>query len=167
VVDIPFAIPCGFFGKGLKCGFNGFKGNNPALVSAVSQRLAELANVRSHIDDQVDLTILDKIDQVPYSPPPKMDDPEAFVNGPNYAIHWLYPSAFNSNCAPRRTRRGDALTQFEGGECKQCKHQGADPETDNDLGFTPAELLEVMMERGHFKDALAVAQFVAAHLENH
>ena len=49
------------------------------------------------------------------------------------------------------------LTQFQGGECKQCKHQGADPEADDDFGLAPAKLLEVVVQRRHLEDALLCA----------
>src|ERR1035437_10192738 len=62
--------------------------------------------------------------------------------------------------------RGAGLTQFQRGECKQCKHQGTDPEADDGLGFTPAHLLEVVMEGGHLEDSLLVTQLVTADLKN-
>ena len=58
------------------------------------------------------------------------------------------------------------LTQFESGECKQCKHQGANPEPNNDFGFAPAQLFEVMMQRRHLEDTLSVAQLVTADLQH-
>src|ERR1035441_7606073 len=35
--------------------------------------------------------------------------------------------------APPGALRGVHLTEFQRGECKQCKHQGADPEAHDDL----------------------------------
>ena len=66
----------------------------------------------------------------------------------------------------RAEGRGPCLTQFQRSECKQCKHQRADPEADDDLGFAPAELLKVMVQRRHLKDAFSLAQLVAAHLQD-
>ena len=57
------------------------------------------------------------------------------------------------------------LAQFEGGEGKQRKHQGHDPEADDDFGLAPAELLEVVVQRGHLEDAF-LAELVAAYLEH-
>src|SRR5581483_2875731 len=58
------------------------------------------------------------------------------------------------------------LAQFERGECKQCKHQGPDPEAGDDLGLAPAQLLEVVVQRRHLEDTL-LAQLIAAHLQHH
>src|ERR1039458_3903018 len=69
---------------------------------------------------------------------------------------WLLRSATLFYLAPR----GPCLTQFQGGECKQCKHQGGDPEANDDFGFAPAQLFEVVMQRGHLEDTLLVPQLV-------
>src|SRR5574340_518769 len=60
----------------------------------------------------------------------------------------------------------NGLPQFEGGEREQRQHQPRDPETHDDLGFLPAERLEVVMQRRHLEDPLA-AQLEAAHLQHH
>ena len=39
-------------------------------------------------------------------------------------------------------REGLYLAQFEGGECKECKHQGSDPEAGDDFGLQPARQLD-------------------------
>jgi hypothetical protein len=87
VVDLPLSLRCRLVGKGLKRGFDRFEGNDPAPVSAVSQRFTELADVCSHIDDYVNLAVFNKIDQIPNSPTPEMDNPETLVCGPYKPIH--------------------------------------------------------------------------------
>src|ERR1700678_1124902 len=77
----------------------------------------------------------------------------------------LIGSIANSNCGTQRRCGCAALAEFERGECKQCKHQGRNPEADDDFGFAPAEELEVMVQRSHLEDTL-LAQLVAAHLQN-
>src|SRR5258706_3396340 len=48
-----------------------------------------------------------------------------------------------------------ASAQLQGGEADQRQHHGDDPEADDDCGFAPAELFEMMMDRRHLEDALA------------
>src|SRR6201999_2613038 len=59
------------------------------------------------------------------------------------------------------------LSQLQCRQCKQREDQGQDPEPGNNLGLRPSAQLEVMMQRRHAKNALAPAQLIAAHLENH
>ena len=67
--------------------------------------------------------------------------------------------------ACERLRMRSLLTQFQGGEGEEREYQGADPEADDDLGLAPAELLKVVVQRGHLEDAL-FAELVAADLEH-
>src|ERR1035438_4817924 len=52
------------------------------------------------------------------------------------------------------------LAQFQRGECKQCKHQGADPEANDGFRFAPAHLFEVVMQGSHLEDSFLVTQLV-------
>ena len=81
--------------------------------------------------------------------------------------HWNSSSGLRDYfyCALRGVARGPGLTQFQCCECKQCKHEGADPETDDNFGFVPAQLLEMVVQRGHLEDTL-FPQLVAADLED-
>ena len=64
------------------------------------------------------------------------------------------------------TRCAEKLSaEFKSCQCKKGKHEGCDPETDDDFGLGPAEDFEVVVEGGHFEDAFA-AEFVAADLED-
>ena len=87
MMSLPPAICLCFLGECLKRGLNRLKGNNPAPVSAVPQRFTELADVRTHIDDHVNLAILDEIDEIPHSAPAEMDDPETLVCGYYKTVH--------------------------------------------------------------------------------
>jgi hypothetical protein len=82
VVDLPVAIGRAFFSKSLKCGLNGFEGNDPAAVSSIAERLAELTDVCAHIDDDVNAAIFDKVDEIANAAAPEMEDAEALVDGP-------------------------------------------------------------------------------------
>jgi hypothetical protein len=90
-VDLPVAIGRGLFGYGLKCGFNGFEGDDLTAISAVAQRRAKLANVCAHVDDYINAAIFNEVDEIPNAPPPEMDDAEPLVDGPNDAIHRTPP----------------------------------------------------------------------------
>src|ERR1035437_9937237 len=68
--------------------------------------------------------------------------------------------------APHDTGTPAGLTEFQRGECKQCKHQGRDPEANDDFRFVPSQLLKVVMKGRHLEDTL-FAQLVAAHLQHH
>src|SRR3984885_13152947 len=57
-----------------------------------------------------------------------------------------------------------SLTQFQGRECKECKHQCRNTKARNYFRLRPTHQLEMMMQRSHFKDTL-FAQFIAAYLE--
>src|SRR5579863_7800645 len=72
-------------------------------------------------------------------------------------------------CGPFRRRRLWRLagsSEFERGEREEGHDQASDPEAGDDFRFLPAEGFEVMMQRGHFEDALA-AELEAADLEDH
>jgi hypothetical protein len=86
MVDLPIAVRRRLPRKNLKRGLRGFKGDDFAAIPVGSKGFAELANVRSHIDHRVDFAIFDEIHQVPDSPPPEMDDSEAFISSPYHAI---------------------------------------------------------------------------------
>src|SRR5215831_15846987 len=57
-------------------------------------------------------------------------------------------------------------TQLQGGEAGERQHHGDDPEADHDLRLSPAELFEMMMDRGHLEDALA-RQLEGGDLHDH
>src|SRR5690348_2657077 len=57
------------------------------------------------------------------------------------------------------------LPQFQSRERKQGKHQCRDPEAHDDFGFAPTNQFEMMMQRRHFKNALA-SQPIRGHLQN-
>ena len=65
-------------------------------------------------------------------------------------------------------RRGSALSQgrrwiprpspkLQRRQREQGKHQRENPEARDDFAFTPTQELEVMVQRGHLEDALAVS----------
>ena len=56
--------------------------------------------------------------------------------------------------------------QFQRRQREQGQHQAGDPEAGDDLRFRPAQRFEVMVQRRHFENAFAVAQLVAAHLQD-
>src|ERR1700733_11863977 len=56
--------------------------------------------------------------------------------------------------------------QLQRGEAGQRQHHRDDPEPDHDLRFSPAQLFEMMMDRGHPEDALA-GELERGHLHNH
>src|SRR5688572_5449732 len=56
--------------------------------------------------------------------------------------------------------------QLQGCEAKQGQHHRHDPEADHDGGLGPAQLLVMMMDRGHAEDALA-GELERDHLHHH
>src|SRR5579883_1067684 len=59
-----------------------------------------------------------------------------------------------------------ALPQLQRGQREEREHQARDPETRDNFRFRPAQRLEVVVQRGHFEDALAAAELVAADLQD-
>src|SRR5204863_551663 len=64
---------------------------------------------------------------------------------------------------PRRLRllamtsRECPSPELKGAEARQRQHEADDPEADYDRRFGPAEMLEMVVDRGHQEDALAGA----------
>src|ERR1700755_130026 len=56
--------------------------------------------------------------------------------------------------------------QLQRGEARERQHHGDDPEADHDLRLGPAQLLEVMMDRGHAEHAPA-GELERKHLHDH
>src|SRR6476660_3210873 len=61
-------------------------------------------------------------------------------------------AAYSRGAPPYATRRSP---QLQRGESSEREHDRNDPEADHDLGFGPAELLEMVVDRRHAKHALA------------
>src|SRR4249919_1545209 len=61
---------------------------------------------------------------------------------------------------------GRSSPQFQSGEPGQREHDGDDPEPDHDLRLGPAELLEMMVDRGHPEHALS-GNLERYHLHDH
>src|ERR1700684_1279517 len=57
------------------------------------------------------------------------------------------------------------LPQFQGREARQRQHDRHDTEADDDLRLSPAELLEMMMDRRHPEHAFA-SELVRHHLHD-
>src|SRR5450759_3357100 len=69
-----------------------------------------------------------------------------------------------SACMPLRFISVSA--EFQRSEREQGQHQACDPEARDDFRFGPSQRLEVMVDGRHSENAFAVAQLVAAHLED-
>src|SRR4051795_10924766 len=72
---------------------------------------------------------------------------------------------------PRRLRllamtsRECPSPELEGRQTRQREHEADDPEADHDRRLGPAEMLEMMVDRGHEEDALA-GPLVDQHLDH-
>src|SRR5207249_1029361 len=75
-----------------------------------------------------------------------------------YAIRSPDPRLFRCLC-------GERLSQFQGGQCEQRKHQRRNPESHDDLRFRPSHQLKMMMDWRHLEDSF-LAQFVGRDLQN-
>src|SRR5207244_11400850 len=75
-----------------------------------------------------------------------------------YAIRSPHPRLFHCLC-------GERLSQFQGSQCEQRKHQRRNPESHDDLRLRPSHQLKVMMDWRHFEDSL-FAQLVRRDLQN-
>src|SRR5262249_43246506 len=58
-------------------------------------------------------------------------------------------------------------SQFQRRQREQRQYQPRNPKPRDDLRFRPAQRFEVVMQRRHLENSLAVAQLVAAYLQNH
>src|ERR1700760_2404170 len=66
----------------------------------------------------------------------------------------------------RRWWRRSWLSELQRGKADEREDHRNDPEANDDGGFLPAELLEVMVDRRHLEDALA-GKLERRHLDDH
>jgi hypothetical protein len=89
------------------------------------------------------------------------------------AIHGMKPNSgsillslpLSSEKAALEARDAESA-QFQSSKCQECEYQGHDPEPHNHLRFRPAHQLEMMMQGRHLENTFALAQFVAADLQD-
>ena len=79
MMSLPGAVWLSLFRKDLIGRLSRFEGYDFASVSSASQRFSKLTNVGANVDDRVDFSIVDEIDEISNPSSPDVDYSKALV----------------------------------------------------------------------------------------